>query len=181
MSTLTAGVSLAIVTGAIVFEQLAPLRPELAPESIKSVGYFPSAIFVLLSLFLTVKACVEVHEWIHYLIRRMYGKEPVFDNMGILTRGNPNVRIPGQWATRKENIAVLLAPLVSINVFLAAVIFVDIAQIVNSLAAVGIVINTGGAGSDILGAYDDLRFPEGTMIYYPEEGSPGGYIYEPKK
>lgn len=175
------GIALGIPAFVIGYRHIVPPGQQLIQQWISMFGIWQAALVILLLTGTTVKLQTELHEWTHYVIRCLHGREPEFDNMSLLTRGNPNVQIPGQWATRGENVIVLLAPLVVVDAIALLLIVWNPSPVVTAVAALGFLINTSSAGNDVLGAYDDYRYPEGTNIYYPVEGSRKGYVYKPKE
>lgn len=120
------------------------------------------------------------HEYVHYRTGILLGNEPEIHDLSPLSKRAPHVGIPEQWNTRGHNVIFLLGPFFVLNTLLLALAVMDIDPHLTLYSLSAFVANTSGAGGDLLGAYDDLRLPEQTRIYYPGPHS-SGYIYEPKE
>ncbi|UPV99149.1 DUF3267 domain-containing protein [Halorussus gelatinilyticus] len=165
---LSAGSLVLFVAAFLGFERLMnALRSDAALEF--TVG--PTGIGVV--ALLTV-GTVVVHELVHGAVYRWLGYRVQYGLA--LNMGAAYAAAFGQFQTRRDNLAVGLAPLV---VFTAVLTPLLAGPLVVALAAfLVLVVNTAGAIGDLYLSWRILRMPEGTLLY--DVDIRHSYVYYPE-
>ncbi|MFD1514419.1 DUF3267 domain-containing protein [Halomarina rubra] len=119
-----------------------------------------------LGTLLLIVPLVIVHELIHAVVERALGYEPTIR----WRLWNPYVVANQQAVTRWDNIAILLAPLVVINVVMVALLSSTTSPILIAAYVFVLLCNTTIAAGDVAGAVWLLIQPTGTIVYVDDTG-----------
>lgn len=139
---------LLILSGVIIFTQDVILYPQSYVKLVVAVG-------------IAIMASLYIHESLHYVANSVLGYEPVF-------KWPNGVYVPNASLGRWESIIVLLAPQLLTFVYVLLLISGAVKDL-EIIIGWGLILNLGGASSDISWVVRRLSWPAETKIIVGED------------
>jgi hypothetical protein len=142
-----------ILTGAMIFLILIAAVPIFT----EGIVLFPeSNIELVVGVGIAISSSLFLHESLHYLANSKLGYDPVYLW--------PNkVYVPKENLELWESTMVLLAPQM-LSVLYVAFLFMGSSPALELVVGWGLVLNLGGAASDVSWVIRRITWPEGTMV-----------------
>lgn len=129
---------------------------------------------VFLPFIVAIVVTVVIHELLHGFVSVAYGYDVEYGV--IFSKGVFFVAAFGQYQSREELFAILLAPLIVITVVALPGLIVE-HPLVAITAYFILILNTAGSVGDIYAVWRLLRLPAGTLLY--DLDTDRMYVFEP--